>query len=88
MTESKNLETDYAQQILVYLYQSNESVTTTDILKKVNATGDTMDKALRFLLENGLITDTIKASMPNIRIIALTELGSKVAKEIFRTQIL
>ncbi len=88
MTESKNLETDYAQQILVFLYQNNESVTTTEILKKLNAAGDTMDKALRFLLENGLITDTVKASLPKTRIVALTELGSKVAKEIFRTQIL
>ncbi len=88
MTESKNLETDYAQQILIYLFQSNESVTTTDILKKAVAAGYTADKALRFLVENGLITDTIEASLPNIRIIALTELGSKVAREIFRTQIL
>ena len=88
MTERENLETDYAQQILVYLYQSNENVSTAEILKRVNVTGETMNKALRFLLENGLITDTIKTSKPNIRMVALTELGSKVAKEIFRTQIL
>jgi len=78
-----SLERTAAIRILLYLYENfdrKEGVYLTELIRKVQASSDTIMLTLSTLLKNGLINDEYTKEYPYKRIFSLTALGLEVAK--------
>jgi predicted transcriptional regulator len=83
--EVKKLERATVLQTLVYLHcvkKEKKAVNITDIYKNVQGASETISSGVRFLAQNGLVTDEEIKSFPPQRVIQLTEAGEFVARRL------